>query len=552
MSIIDNLAQKYFSEEMFRTTFIIILICILSLLKINVISYLTANIIKSIQVNNIKYVYEYFKYFIIVSVIYVGLYIVYKFIQNKILNKLRFWIKIELMNSIFKTNNEDLNNVNFTKLNIPIQRISTLLFFLYNNFISILIPNLSISFVVFCYFFYKNIILGLIFLLGNIIIILYSYYSINSMVKEHEICEDKIYNNESIITEILNNIDKIIYRGYYKNEINIFAKDSDEVMNSHDEYYNKIVKHTLIINVIIFGFIFILIYWIIQMFIKKQIDITIFITFFTIILLYRDTIVISTSQIPDYIDFKGRYNHLNTILDNVTKDYKKSDNNLKKTHILFNNIKFENVSFKYKKTDKNIFDNLNLNLDVKDNNIIGITGISGKGKSTIAKLLIKLYKYNGNIYIDGIDIKKLDTNYIRQNIIYVNQNSKLFDRKIIENIFYGCENNEQSKDFFNEAMKFPNIKKLFNKLNLYNVNVGFSGENLSGGQRQVINIINGLINPAKIIILDEPTNSLDIDLKNDIIQLIKHYKKYKKCVIIISHDKDIYPIFDNVIEMKNV
>ena len=65
---------------------------------------------------------------------------------------MKLWIKTELIEIIMKNNNEKLSNENFTKLNIPIQRIATLLYFLYNNFISTLIPNLSILFVVFYYF----------------------------------------------------------------------------------------------------------------------------------------------------------------------------------------------------------------------------------------------------------------------------------------------------------------------------------------------------------------------------------------------------------------
>ena len=97
-------------------------------------------------------------------------------------------------------------------------------------------------------------------------------------------------------------------------------------------------------------------------------------------------------------------------------------------------------------------------------------------------------------------------------------------------------------------MKYSNIKKLFSKLN-FNNKVGASGGNLSGGERQVINIINGLITPSKILILDEPTNALDIELKKDLIEVIKHFKIYKKCIIIISHDQDIFPIFDKKIHV---
>jgi ABC-type lipoprotein export system ATPase subunit len=80
-------------------------------------------------------------------------------------------------------------------------------------------------------------------------------------------------------------------------------------------------------------------------------------------------------------------------------------------------------------------------------------------------------------------------------------------------------------------------------------NAGPLGENLSGGQRQVANIISGLVNPTPIIILDEPTNALDPELKREILLLLQNFRKYKKCVIIITHDRDVYSLFDETLEL---
>jgi ATP-binding cassette subfamily C protein len=246
-------------------------------------------------------------------------------------------------------------------------------------------------------------------------------------------------------------------------------------------------------------------------------------------------------EIPEYIDFISRYKYLENMFKSIEIFKEKDVNKIK--NLNFDNIKMRNVSFKYSKTK--ILDNFNLEINM--NNIIGIVGRSGKGKSTIAKLIIKMYKYEGNIYIDNINIKNIDTEYLRSNIIYVNQNSKLFDKNINYNLLYGCKD-KSSIDKLNIIMKYENIKNLFSKLN-FKDKVGLAGGNLSGGERQVINIINGLISPSKILFLDEPTNALDIELKKDIIDVIKHFKKYKKCIIIISHDQDIFQIFDNKIHL---
>jgi len=541
MTLLNHLLKKYFSKEKFSIIFIIIISCVLSLLKINVIALITANIIKSIQTTDIKNVFNYYKYFIIASIVYVVLYIIYKYKQNNILIQLRLWMKKEIVDNMMKTNNENLSHENFTKLNNPINRVSSLIYFIYNNFVSNILPNLSILFVIFLYFIYNNFKFGAIFLFFNIIILLAAYFIITKMIPHMYNCEDNLISIESNIQEILNNFDKIIYRGYYQKESDNLNEETNNVLSVHYKYYKKLMYFNIIINVLVFVAIFILVFYLINMFRYKKINITIFITFFTILLLYRDNILYSMQEIPEYIDFISRYRYLENIFKSI-KIFKENDDS-KIKNLNFDNIKMRNITFKYSKTT--ILDNFNLELNT--NNIIGIAGKSGKGKSTIAKLIIKMYKYEGNIYIDNIDIKNIDTNYLRSNIIYVSQNSKLFDKNINQNIFYGC-NDKSSIDKLNIIMKYANIKKLFSKLNFKN-KVGLAGDNLSGGERQIINIINGLITPSKILILDEPTNALDIELKKDLIEIIRHFKQYKKCIIVISHDHDIFPIFDRKIQL---
>ena len=235
----------------------------------------------------------------------------------------------------------------------------------------------------------------------------------------------------------------------------------------------------------------------------------------------------------------------------MAMDYNKlNELNYNDINLPFNTIRFEEVSFKYQNGFKNVLNHFNKNLHMNDK-IIGIVGLSGNGKSTFAKLLIKMYKCNsGNIYIDEQNIENIDGNYIRNNITYVNQNSKLFDRKVIENILYGCYDLGKCNQYLDIIMKYPKIKELYKNIDIHNKTAGLFGENLSGGQRQVVNLIGGLVMPSKIIILDEPTNALDIELKKEVIKLIKDFKKYKKCIIIITHDSDVFPIFDETVKIN--
>ena len=216
--------------------------------------------------------------------------------------------------------------------------------------------------------------------------------------------------------------------------------------------------------------------------------------------------------------------------------------------LLFDTVVFENVSFKYAISEKPVFKNYNKDIVLTDK-IIGIKGQSGNGKSSFVKLILRLYDCTeGTIYIDGTDIKTIDPLYIRSNITYVNQSSKLFDRKILENIYYGCKDTEKCEKYLKEVLTYQKIKELYRNVDLNDV-AGPLGENLSGGQRQVANIISGLINPTKVLILDEPTNGLDPELKREILQILQNFRKYKKCIIIITHDRDVHSLFDETIEI---
>ena len=72
---------------------------------------------------------------------------------------------------------------------------------------------------------------------------------------------------------------------------------------------------------------------------------------------------------------------------------------------------------------------------------------------------------------------------------------------------------------------------------------------MSGGQRQIINMIGGLINNSKVLVLDEPTNALDPQLKNEVIGIIKDFREYKKAIFIITHDKDVFEIFNQQVKL---
>jgi ABC-type multidrug transport system fused ATPase/permease subunit len=364
------------------------------------------------------------------------------------------------------------------------------------------------------------------------------------VMKDREDYEDFANENEKYLIDMFNNIEKIIYRGKGADEINIYGDKSIISTEKAIRFYKNVDHRVLLLNVFLSITSFILIAGMFYLYVNKMVSIENFIALFTIILLYRDRLSGSFESLVDYIEFFGKLNYVAETFVELAGEYEEiSTKEYEKVDLQFDNIRYENVSYQYPGTDSPVFDEFNIDLDTEDK-IIGITGISGKGKSTFVKLLVKLYRPSGGtIYIDGVDISEVDPSYLRKHITYVNQSSKLFDTKIIENILYGCSDHDACYGHLDEIVKYPKIAELYRNLDFHNGKVGNLGEKLSGGQRQITNIIGGLVNPSKILILDEPTNALDPKLKEEIIQLISDFKKHKKCIIIITHDRDVYPLF---------
>jgi len=190
-------------------------------------------------------------------------------------------------------------------------------------------------------------------------------------------------------------------------------------------------------------------------------------------------------------------------------------------------IEFKNVSLKY--NDK--FALKNINYKVVKPKKVGLVGDSGGGKSSFVSLILRFYECEGELLINGINIKNIDITSLREKIAYIPQNIHIFNDTIASNIAYGKEINEEK---IKEALKKANLLEFVESLEngIYEV-LNENGSNLSGGQRQRIAIARALYTNPDVLILDEATSALDNKSESKIMQTISNLEDM--IVFIIAH-----------------
>ena len=203
----------------------------------------------------------------------------------------------------------------------------------------------------------------------------------------------------------------------------------------------------------------------------------------------------------------------------------------KDTDLSSYDIEFKNVSFAYNEDAKVLKD---MSFTAKQGEVTALVGISGSGKTSVLRLISRLYDYDtGSILIDGKDIKNISTESLFKNVSIVFQDVTLFNTSIMENIRLGRES--ATDEEVKEAARLANCMDFIEKLpDGFNTLIGENGAELSGGERQRISIARAFLKDAHVLILDEISASLDVDnekkIQDSLNKLIKD-----KTVIIISH-----------------
>lgn len=212
------------------------------------------------------------------------------------------------------------------------------------------------------------------------------------------------------------------------------------------------------------------------------------------------------------------------------------------------NVEYDDVSFKYREKGEEIINNVSFNVDVGDT--VALVGPTGAGKSTLIKLLLRMYDVDdGSLTIDGTDLRDLDPRYLRDNIGYVSQNPFLFEGSVADNIQYGVF--DATREEVVEAAKMAEAHSFIQELpDGYDTTVGERGVKLSGGQRQRIAIARAIVQDPDMIVLDEATS--DVDTETEVlIQRSLNKITEPKTTFAIAHRLSTIKDADEILVVEN-
>ncbi len=327
--------------------------------------------------------------------------------------------------------------------------------------------------------------------------------------------------------------------------INLFTSDINDYNFKFCDMRNVDIKYNLITGILSSVYELLLIMLLISLIINDNLSVALAIALFN----YKTNVMINFMEkvsllINETKNFNISCERVFHIIENSKYEKEKFGN--EKIKLFKGNVKFSDVEFSYE--DNKVLNKLSF--EIKEGSLVGLVGKSGEGKTTIFNLLCKLYNVGDNqIYLDNIDINRLNEESIRNNITIINQSPYIFNMSIKDNLKL-VKNNITQKEI-EEACELACLKDFVEKLpNKYDTILGEGGIKLSGGERQRLAIARAFIQKTKLILFDEATSALDNDTQSKIQNAISNLKG-KFTVIVIAHRLSTIRDCDSIMLINN-
>ena len=254
----------------------------------------------------------------------------------------------------------------------------------------------------------------------------------------------------------------------------------------------------------------------------------------------------AAALITNYSDARTSYDTLNDIISQPAE--RPAGKEFLQRPDITGKIEFKNVTFTYPEADMPALDNVSFTIEAGEK--VAIIGRIGSGKTTIAKLILRLYEpESGTILIDGIDIEQIDPADLRKHVSFVPQDIHLFKGTLKENII-ASERHPHDEDVIRASIISGTYEFVHTHPKGYDMPIGERGAGLSGGQRQSVGVARALLQDGSIMLMDEPTNAMDQTSEKQLIEKLKDELK-PKTLILITQKLSLLDLAERVIVMHH-
>jgi len=514
-----NLINKITNLEILNNKKNILIIIILNIIFI-ILSILNSFYIKFI---------EYTQYYQIIFIVFLFSMIITKFISYiinikslKLNSQISSIVLSKFINHIF---NLPLNYIHIKDSGEIIKRVEDLegikdimIGFIINLIVNILIL-IVISIVIF-------IINKQVFILSSLSIVIYIFltYLVNRKITSYitNIIDVNTDYNSTLI-DVLSGLNSINHAGANELFYNSIKTKYNNYLNTKYLYDRHLEMMNFLKQSLVIGVELSINTILIISIIKGNIPFDTFVIINFLYELLMNSVYSISGYIPSLI-------YQDKIMNKLNEFYNVSEEESKGSSYTPGDIKFSNVSFSYNRFN-NVIDNFNINIPFGDRVIL--KGESGCGKSTICKILNKEYvDYDGEITINGLDLKSINTFSLRNHISYSSQSEKIFNGTIKDNILMGHEIPEEK---LNEIISICEINRIIKKKAFgLDTFLYAGGEELSGGERQLIILARALVNNKDILVLDETMSEVNDQIEDKILHKLFNYYQ-DKTIIYVSH-----------------
>jgi len=332
-------------------------------------------------------------------------------------------------------------------------------------------------------------------------------------------------------------------------EINEYSLITEKQRKSTLNVHLLKAKVNLIIEPIVIGVSLLMLYFAMTV---LQLELSVVILFMVVIIRIIPIVNSLISQIQGYNKTRGPVLFINKVLVELDNNisHKLENNNLSSKIKNIDSIELCDISFKYIKSQN--FAINNISLSIESPSIITFIGESGAGKTTLVDILSGYrFQTSGVLKVNGIGLEKCDTALLSSLVSYVPQDPQIFDGSIRNHISYGSSNNTMENII--KASKLSGAYKYIEKLpDKFETILTDNGSNLSGGQRQKLDIARALMKNSDVLILDEPTSGMDHYSEDELNKILRNIRnKLNKIIIVVTHKPSVAKNADKIVVLKD-